>query len=901
MKNFVKKLSLFILSILFCTEIIVAGEPESFEIFENFDDDSHFTAGSIVPDGWISIGSSPATRMEAGEYMIGYNSYSGTYVLHSNDIMGTVRDEVIFTPMMELAGGKDAVLSFYLYAPGGNPSAFYSYVDVKAGTGQTMEEQTISLGSTNSALSSWTQVSFLFNPATDGEYCFSISLKQSTELVRDHGAIGIDDVTISGFKPAENEPEDVEITVTLSDSEIPMITIGETYTTTVNVKAVNLVGDIAIQNISTEEITTEVSSIPMEEAMSENGFDIIVNITPASENSTGGSFELTTENLETAVEVNLVWTTIDGMDVLIPNPNNYVTAKEVPYFNTFDNYDNDYDGTTLLPNGWTSTGLDPFITANIEGVNAVTGTYYTVAIESVVDNREDRLFTPFFRLSTEYEYVISYYLYMPGNSAGGVLRDTDLTVTVGSEQDIEYHPVVRQSIKDQSISEWTYQEFTFKPIISGAYCFAFSLSTDVNFSGMVAIEDFNITAPGIEVLPTADFAVGGNFNVIDSRMIVFKDQYVNFANLSKNAEEFSWTITSPTGNVQHSAEENPSLLLNESGDFTVELIASNSSGSRTNTRTISVEYIDYESQDYSIMTWNPAQDELLERGSIPAFSANGIEDYDYDFVTGYNRYYKKYAERFEIPDHTKLKLYVLDTWLAHYRNRIYTSGSDNEKPFEVVVYGETDGKLDEEKVFARISSTLKDIFGSTGVGSGAGEGRTINFVDLLGEAVEVEGTFYVAFEFDDNMTITTDDPNIGRSYIAFNTIIHATKKSTLYVKPTDVPANSQVEADGNWYPVDLLDNTMKGVGVYFILWVSNEFTEVAINNLGEVVFALYVNGDNLIISGTEDNEKVLIYDINGRLVVSETGQHNSTSVNISNLNKGVYIVKTNSGTAKFVK
>ena len=153
MKNFVKKLSLFILSILFCTRIAVAGEPESFEIFENFDDDSHFTAGSIVPDGWISIGSSPATRMEAGEYMIGYNSYSGTYVLHSNDIMGTVRDEVIFTPMMELAGGKDAVLSFYLYAPGGNPSAFYSYVDVKAGTGQTMEEQTISLGSTNSALS----------------------------------------------------------------------------------------------------------------------------------------------------------------------------------------------------------------------------------------------------------------------------------------------------------------------------------------------------------------------------------------------------------------------------------------------------------------------------------------------------------------------------------------------------------------------------------------------------------------------------------------------------------------------------------------------------------------------------------------------------------------------------
>ena len=191
---------------------------------------------------------------------------------------------------------------------------------------------------------------------------------------------------------------------------------------------------------------------------------------------------------------------------------------------------------------------------------------------------------------------------MPGNSAGGVLRDTDLTVTVGSEQDIEYHPVVRQSIKDQSISEWTYQEFTFKPIISGAYCFAFSLSTDVNFSGMVAIEDFNITAPGIEVLPTADFAVGGNFNVIDSRMIVFKDQLIKINNLSKNGEEFSWKVSCPDGSVLNSTEESPSFLFNKSGDFDIELTVSNSSGTRTNTRTVSVEYIDYESQDYTIMT-----------------------------------------------------------------------------------------------------------------------------------------------------------------------------------------------------------------------------------------------------------------------------------------------------------
>lgn len=902
MKNFAKTLSIIFLSILFCTRIAVAGEPVEFEIFENFDDDSHFTGDAIVPDGWISIGSAPAARSEAGAYMTGYDSHSGTYVLHSYDLMGVERDEIIFTPMMELAGGKDATLSFYIYAPGGSPSDFYSYVDVKAGTSQSIESHTISLGSTSTVFPSWTQLSFLFIPATDGEYCFSIALKQSTTLSRDHGCIGIDDVTISGFEPAETEPDAVELTVTPSETGIPTITIGETYTTTMNVKATNLVGDIMIQNISTEEITTEVQNIPMAEAMSEAGYDLKVNITPTSENSTGGYFELTTENLEAPLKVFLTWTTVDGMDELIPNPNNYVTAKEVPYSNTFDNYDDDYDGVSYLPNGWMSEGTDPFITANIEGLTAVTGNYYLVAIESMFDNREDRLFTPFFRLSTDFEYVISYYLYMPGNSGGGVLRATDLTVTVGSEQDIDYHPVIKQSIKDQSLSNWTYQEFTFKPLISGAYCFAFSLSTDVNYSGMVAIEDFNITAPGIEVLPTADFAVGGNFNVIDSKMIVYKNQNIDLTNLSKNGEEYSWTLTSPSGATQFSDEENPSFSIDESGDFNIELTTSNSSGSRTNTRTLSVEYIDYNSQeDYTIMTFNPNQDKLLERGAIPAFSANGVEDYDYDYVTGYNRYYKKYAERFEIPNNVKLKLYTINTWLAHYRNRSFTSGSDCDKPFEVVVYGETDGQLDETKVFGRISTTLKDAFGSTGIGSGAGEARTIDIVEFLGEAIEVEGTFYLAFEFADDMTITTDDPNIGRSYFALNTILHATEKATLYVKPTAVPANSTVEADGNWYQVDLLDSRMDGAGAYIILWISNEMTDVAINNFGEIVFALRMENDNVIISGTEVNENVTIYDINGRIVASEKGVENSTSVNISSLNNGIYIVKTNAGTAKFIK
>ena len=187
-----------------------SGEPTAFEFFEDFDDDTHFANGGIVPDGWLSTGAMAPKREKAGLYETGYDAHSGSYMLNTLDQMGALRDEVLYTPMMKLAGGKEATISFYIYAPGGSPAAFYSYVDVKAGTAQSLDAQTIALGATSSAHPSWTELKYVFTPEADGEYCFSIAMKQSTELSRDHGFIGIDDVTITGYTPAEGGSEEPE-------------------------------------------------------------------------------------------------------------------------------------------------------------------------------------------------------------------------------------------------------------------------------------------------------------------------------------------------------------------------------------------------------------------------------------------------------------------------------------------------------------------------------------------------------------------------------------------------------------------------------------------------------------------------------------------------------------------
>ncbi len=1092
MRKFTKKLMLSLLSMLFVSGSAIAADSVTFEIFEDFDDVSHFTESTTVPDGWKSEGSFyPFARMEASIYNTGYNAKSGSYVMHTESSTMATRDEVIYTPLKKLVAGKPCTISFSFYAPGGSLAMVRNYgLVVKAGNDQTLDAQTIEVGKvTSQAYAEWTDFAFSFTPEAEGEYCFSIALDASANTLSLKGVASFDDILIEGYTVPDAPP--VEIVADPIYLNFPMAYIGESYTGIVNVKGSNLTGDIVLKNISTSELVTSVSTIPMVEASSETGYDLTVTASPTTVESFGGTIELHTEGLAEPVVLQIYWNAIEttevaslasliagdpeqyitykyvgeaivtyvdavngyvymqdatagvrviadnisnikigdkistqyvslqqdedgltivastetlnvvsndnvvvaqdvtlrslarninryanklvrvrevsiadidepvfseskvtitdgangtllpfaGSDligaekpnevvnvigivtsstdaiisprsladieelVLEPNSDNFSSAYEVPYYNTFDNYDGDYDGTTVVPAGWLTVGSSPFFTANITDVDAVTGSYYLVADESEINNRDDRVYTPMFRLTAGTEYTISYYLYMPGNSGGGVLRDTDLRVTVGSEQDFDFHPKTMQLIEDQSITSWTKQEFTFTPEMSGAYCFAFSMITDVNYSGLVAIDDFNITAPGLIKRPTADFGIGGVFDIIDSDMLVYPGQPVAVANLSKYADEYAWEVTCPGGSVLTSEDESPEFNFNESGNYSIKLTVSNVRATRSTTKSVNVECIEPIKETYSLMTFNPNHDALKERGLIPAFVEDGNEDTEYDFATGYNRYYTKLAERFDVPANVDFEITSLYTWLANYRNRAYTSGYDSEKPFEVVIYGETNGKLDESKVYGRVTSTLMDLFGNTGIGGTAGEPRLIDFNTILGAPIKVNGPFYVALEFASDMTVKTDDSNMGRSYIAFNAVKHSTDVSTLYVKPHAVPEYATIQADGNWYPVDMLDNTMKGIGAYFVLWVNSKYenSSIAINTLGETVFAIRLLGDDLHVSGTNQGEQVIVYNINGVAVAFAVGQDGGTMLNLGHLLSGTYVVKTESGVSKFVK
>lgn len=86
---------------------------------------------------------------------------------------------------------------------------------------------------------------------------------------------------------------------------------------------------------------------------------------------------------------------------------------ELPYSQSFDNENKDYDGTTYVPKGWLATGTSTFITANTDDLKAADGSYYLIAPESRVQ-RDDRIYTPYFHMQAGVEYTASFYLYNEG-------------------------------------------------------------------------------------------------------------------------------------------------------------------------------------------------------------------------------------------------------------------------------------------------------------------------------------------------------------------------------------------------------------------------------------------------------------------------------------------------------
>lgn len=568
----------------------------------------------------------------------------------------------------------------------------------------------------------------------------------------------------------------------------------------------------------------------------------------------------------------------------------------LPYSQSFENENNDYDGTTYVPKGWLAVGDVTFRTQNINDFAAKDGQWYLLAQESG-NPRDDRVYTPFFSMKKGVEYDITFYIYAPGSSFSFFTTKTDFELTVGTEQDAELQTQILE-MNTCEYTKWHEVNLQYSPEEDGDYCFSFHITAKTAYAGCFAIDMLTVTAPGAVAPPKPGFAPVGMFNIMDSKLMAFDNSEFRMSNLTTGADSYLWEAEGAEPSVSTEAE--PSFRFPVAGSYTVRLTATNEAGSNSLEKTFDVDLIG-NADNTPLMMHDPNEDEIATRDNLAWFDT----DPHGDFVTGVNRYYRHFAERFAVPEGRDYEVYALTDFVFFYNLAQRCADKERAKTFSLVFYGEKDGKPDLNTVYGRYDDTMLNAWGSLNVGVMEQRGWDFNAKMQEGKVkqpIVAKGPFYVAFEFPDDMWIDEPDANVSRSCVGLCSVQHKSGVSSLYVQPTKVPEGSSYVVDGQYCPIEEVDPKYKGYGLYLVTWVNVKngggSTAIALAADGSVASAVRVAGNVLQVSGTHQGERVVVSSCSGSVVASAVACGESCELALPAVPKGVYIVSTASGAHK---
>lgn len=483
------------------------------------------------------------------------------------------------------------------------------------------------------------------------------------------------------------------------------------------------------------------------------------------------------------------------------------TIAELPYQTSFDNTYNEYDGKSFLPIGWVCSGDNPFYTANTRDIEAADGAFYAISVNNSATLRNDRLYTPHFAMEAGKTYTMDFKLWMPGLTsdfmASDGFGDTEFrapkfTAYVGEEQDFDFQATQLFALNTPT-KGWQSMHLEYTPAESGAYCFCLAFDADVTYTGDVAIDDIMVSFNGAILRPTAQFSFNGKFSLMDGSLVTTEGSTTRFTYTGIHATDFEWTVVNEEGKrVAHSTEQNPNIAFSDNGMHTVTLRAYNSKFEATSTQSFLVSHIPAHEEAYiPLQTYSDLTTEYIKADETPCL----LPDV-YDFVTGPNHYYHRFAERVELPQNVTLSLQTLNYWLCSCTLASVTTGEvEGKKPFTFAIYGEKDGRPDMANLIYSRTMPLNQAFTTNTSGMGGAAPMSQSF------PTEICGTFYFAFEFPDNVTLDTKGGN--RTSVEMMANRHRDGISTLYYYS---------DTYKTWQPIDAINPSLAGLGLQLIFW-----------------------------------------------------------------------------------
>lgn len=947
MKKLITLLLLF--SVFFSNYANAAESVTEFPYTENFDE----TEAGQMPEGWATAGSSTFSISSAMDYAI--QAKSGANVIVSGYPQLGNRTDVAFSPMFEMKAGVEYTMTVWVMMRNGAQNGRDPGMKVTVGNAQTVEAQTVELASETGDCD-WKEITVTFTPEADGQYSFGL---WCNSVLSTAGDVFYDSFSVS----AAESPEEPGGNFTLPYSEnfdtteeeyipagwevageamfsvyptfewygfqaqsglnsltsgypqlgnrkdvafSPMFEMkgGVEYTMTVWVKMTTAgqVGRTPSMKITAG--LAQVADAQIYELTTDEGEcdwkEVSVKFTPETDGQY--CFGLwCTSVLSSAGDV-----FFDTFSVAENGGGEEPTWKaEIPYLETYDDGSH-YSGKDYLPIGWTVSGENPWVTANIPGKQAVSGEYYMVAESSILPNRQDIAYSPMLDMKGGQTYTVSMYLYMPGT--GSVKPSFKLTA--GNAQETTAQTTVLEEITETAVGDWTKIEKDFTPTEDGKYCFAIHACSASANDGRFAIDNFSVTEKDMVLPPTAVFHVGNTLNSIFSgSSVVFEGQKVKMVNMSSDADSYKWSVNNGATISDEEAAE-PEITFPASGSYTITLQATNEGGTTEAEKTFYTEVLSLENDvDDALTTTSETTDKLYQQADTPAFDENGeVKDIDtyeiyYDYVVGVNPYYRSIAERFELPSDVTLDISSLSILTPMYQLFINDTGegsvNDKDKTYTVVIYPEKDGKIDTEHPIASKTEKLAKTFGEEGYYQPVRQ--SIKF----DESAKVTGTFYVAFECEElDLVDETAEGRGYRSWIGFETRKHANKQTTLYVKPEKALPGSDYTVDGAWCKADEFCPSLEGYSFCVMPWV--KFNKMETNAIGSVTdnnveIEISADGENYRVSGLADGENVKVYSVSGVQVFSGKANGGEVVIPASGWSNGVYVINAGKNSIKIFK
>lgn len=581
----------------------------------------------------------------------------------------------------------------------------------------------------------------------------------------------------------------------------------------------------------------------------------------------------------------------------------------LPYLETFDDATH-YSGEEHLPIGWLATGDETFVTANITGKPAVSGEYYIVARDYIASNRQEIAYSPLLEMEQGTEYQVSLYLYMPGN-----VSDPSFKLTVGNAQESAAHATVLREVADTRLADWTRVDATFTPEADGPYCFGLWAVSKESYGGHIAIDNFSITGADQVLPPTVAFyPLNTVQSIISGNTVLFEGQEVPMANLTEGADSYRWTVDGDAKAViSDTLAAEPTITFPAPGVYTVTLEATNAGGSATASQRLDINIYGGDEgaiANEALQTASDLFDPIFSQDNLPAYDNQGnvvelaTHEVWYDYVVGINPYYRAIAERFAMPDDVTLRITDLTLLTMQYgiaAQNGSTVQDDLDKKYRLKFYPEKDGKPDVANPVFTYEEKIADRFGDDVFYDPV----RVSGYDFGDEAPEVTGTFYVALEFDSVDMVQEVSGEMFRTFIGFDTRIHANGQTSFYVMPeTTLEGTVIPEAERAYMRADEFDPALKGYCFNVIVWVDEQTAPpTALPGVDDEPLAVSVSlqGDAFLVKGLESGDQVQVYSTTGARVFSGEATGASMIVPAYAWNSGVYVVTTGSQSVKVVK